>query len=565
MNTITQKIREQVLARDLNGYDLHAHIRTNQLGYLPAAPKFAVLETEETLLFRLIDCVTGETADEREVCPARKDFGWAAEYCFSHVTRPGTYYIRAGMYRSYPVRIGAGVWEDAYKPMVTYFAAQRCGPSTTGYMSPCHCEDGIRKDNGQHQDVTGGWHDASDLRKWVEATLYGMVGLSAVYELQGDVAGAGAILEELQWGNRYFLHMQEPEGYVMGHCGGDVFRHADSNHWTDNIPGTDDDRVIETDPADMSTQLRFVQAQAMTARVARAQGEADYAAVCLAAAQRCLAWTLSRLGSATTVETWGQGALALAEMYITTGDAVHLDTAASMADRVLALQVHDYAPVRGFFRTSEEKDAPYRNFIMGDPVGLGLCRLLEAAPDHARADAWRACLREWAEDYIIPMAAGSGYGLMPYALYEYDAGGGRRCGDTYYFRYFYGLRDKGGWMVGINAHAAAIGLAMAKAGVLLDMPACLDVAMRQLDWIVGSNPFDACTIDLVGRNRHSPYIPGAFVPGTPRIRGAVLNGIAGNAEDMPDMFDGTYHTCEYWTPMVCFTMYLAAWLDKKLG
>ncbi len=55
--------------------------------------------------------------------------------------------------------------------IVKYFSLQRCGSSTTGYLSPCHLDDGIRMDNGRRQDVTGGWHDASDLRKWVGATI----------------------------------------------------------------------------------------------------------------------------------------------------------------------------------------------------------------------------------------------------------------------------------------------------------------------------------------------------------------------------------------------------------
>ena len=57
------------------------------------------------------------------------------------------------------------------------FALQRRGPSTTGYHSPCHLDDGIRADNGKRLDVVGGWHDASDLLKWVDATITGLVGL----------------------------------------------------------------------------------------------------------------------------------------------------------------------------------------------------------------------------------------------------------------------------------------------------------------------------------------------------------------------------------------------------
>ena len=566
MNEITQKIREHVISRDFAS-DAQVLIRTNQLGFRPNAPKVAVLETEGSLTFRLIECTTGKVVDEQIIQAEKKDFGCVAEYRFSHITAPGTYYIQAGKFRSYPFHIRDGVLDDAFTYPVTYFAAQRCGPSTTGYMTPCHCEDGIRMDNGKRQDVTGGWHDASDLRKWVSATIEGMVGLAMVYELQGDVTGAGGILEELQWGNRYFLNMQEPEGYVMKHCGGDVFTHSDSNHWTDNEIGTEDDRVICTDPEGMAGQFRFITAQAMTARVARTQGDEAYAQRCLEAADRCLSWCMQQLNDDITVEALGDGMTAGLELYRTTGQGRYLNTASRLADRIMELQVHDYQPVRGFFRTSRTNPEPYRN-IVGDPVGIGLCLMLEHASNHPDAERWRFCLQEWVTDYIVPMQKGSGYGLVPFGLYSWNAGGERRCGDKYYFRYFMGLHDQieassgHSWWVGINAHAAAMGIAMAKASVILEMPELLEIAQRQLDWILGANPFDESTMDLVGRNHHTTFDGKLFVPNTPRIRGAVLNGLGGSEEDLPDMHDGSYHTCEYWTPMVCHTMWLAALLKN---
>ena len=161
--------------------------------------------------------------------------------------------------------------------IVAYFSLQRCGPSTTGYLSPCHLDDGVRLDNGKHQDVTGGWHDASDLRKWVSATIYGMIGLVKTYELQKK-ENREKILDELMWGNQYFLKMQEPQGYVMNYIGGEVKQNWDNNRWTDNIIGkyggelriikpttgkstnemlifgSKDDRIIQTDPVNMLTQ-----------------------------------------------------------------------------------------------------------------------------------------------------------------------------------------------------------------------------------------------------------------------------------------------------------------------
>ena len=512
MNEITERLRAQVTSQDVRS-DAKTLIRTNQLGYMPKAPKTAVLNGEGLFTFRLIECVSGDVYDEKDVLARAADFGPAAEYVFTNVEREGVYYITAGPFRSFPFKIGCRVLDEAFIHPVSYFAAQRCGPSSTGYHTPCHCEDGVRMDDGTYRDVTGGWHDASDLRKWVSATIEGMVGLAMVYELRGDVIEPGGILEELKWGNRYFLNMQEPDGYIMAHCGGDVFRHSDSNHWTDNIKGTVDDRVIKTTPEGMAGQFRFITAQAMTARVARASGNPDgaeflYAERCLEAGVRCLGWCLPKLDDNTNTEALGDGVTACIELYRTTGEARFADIAAELAARIVALQVTKIGPVRGFFKVSAASDEPYK-CIVGDPAPIALCLLLEYLPGHADADKWRECLRMWAMEYMLPMSRGSGYGLAPYGLYTWDAGGGKRCGD-YYFRYFMGLNDRkemdgSAWWVGINAHAAATGIAFAKAGVLLGEPELISAAQRQLDWIVGANPLDESTIDLVGRNQHTVF------------------------------------------------------------
>src|SRR5205823_6212854 len=160
---------------------------------------------------------------------------------------------------------------------------QRCGDSRSGHHAPCHIDDGRRGDNGRQQDVSGGWHDACDLRKWVEATIHGMIGLSRTLDaMRPEQMERDRVIEELRWGNAYFLKMQEPDGYVMDYCGGD-----DGNRYTDNKIGTDDDRVIHVEPCALPAQFQFVSAQAAMVRYTR-DSDAAYAQRCRAAGQRCL-------------------------------------------------------------------------------------------------------------------------------------------------------------------------------------------------------------------------------------------------------------------------------------
>ena len=154
------------------------------------------------------------------------------------------------------------------------------------------------------------------------------------------------------------------------------------------------------------------------------------------------------------------------------------------------------------------------------------------------------------------MAALNNFDIVPFGLFTgEDPGGSRSIGD-YWYRYF--MIPERGWWVGNNSLVASAGVGLLKASKILDNPALASLAQRQLDWIIGVNPFHASTIEGVGHNQPGHFIGGPFRPYTPYIDGAVMNGIGGFKNDMPDIKSGSYHTCEYWTPMVGYTMWLMA-------
>ena len=469
--------------------------------------------------------------------------------------------------------------------IVGYFALQRCGPSTTGYLTPCHCDDAVRLDNGKRQDTTGGWHDASDLRKWVGATIHGMIGLARVYELTDDESLRRRILEELRWGNRYFLNMQEPAGYVMNHVGGDALRHGDGNRWTDNIPGPEggepntiaptpggstswitivgakDDRVIQTRPLDRLGQYKFVIAESLTARVTK-QSDSEYSARCLDAAKRCYDWCVKDRSESRT-ENLGGALAAAVELYRCTGQEKYKSDAIACAARLAQCQVTEPLaqddPVRGFYRRGTSDSEPYRDIYHGCWHLFGLCDLVELFPDHAEADNWRKAIRLYACDYLAAIAKRNSFGIVPHGFYaKQDPGGGRRIGDFWY-RYFMPPSD---WWVGINANVASAGIGLLRAAEVLNEPALRVTAQRQLDWIFGCNPFYSSTVEGIGHHHPPQFVNGSeFHPPTPRLPGAVMNGLGGTADDQPFIGDGIYHVSEYWTPMAAYTVWLMAMLQ----
>jgi hypothetical protein len=488
------------------------------------------------------------------------DFGTFSLCDFSELRQAGAYVLRLSNRRSGQFTIASDVYDDPLQKSVAYFSRQRCGDSTTGYHAPCHLDDGKRSDTGAHQNITGGWHDACDLRKWVDATIYGMIGLSRAAERLPTQHAA--ISTELRWGNRYFLAMQDPAGFVMNYCGGD-----DGNYFTDNKIGTADDRIIHVEPCELPAQFHFITAQSNAARLI---GDDDilYSHRCEMAARQCLKWTAANRSPGATASLAAQ-IMALVAMHRAWNDTDAPVLAAAAMKKLLSLQIapdpEKPTEPHGYFRTAADDSSPYRQIKHGNLAIVAMAQAIEQFNSHPDMPLWRAALRQHCT-HLVSMADRSGLGILPFGLYATDPGGNRRVGKLWY-RWFMKPRGEESadetWWVGINAHLASSGVGLALAGRLFGDGRLSALAQRQLDWILGVNPFDASTMTDVGRNQPALYRPGAFKPPTPPIPGGVTNGIGGDESDRPQLLPGSWNTCEYWTPMIAWTMWLMCELQQS--
>jgi hypothetical protein len=533
-------------------------ISLNHIGYTPEASKMCVLSGQDEQTFEVIDVRTHRPRYQGRLIPHSGDFGDFVVGRFDAFREKGVFYIRSGDKESYPFRIAGDVYRDPMRTILRYFQIQRCGPSESGYASPCHKDDGYRiednKKTEHHQDVTGGWHDASDLRKWVTATIYGMIGLASVYESVNMEDCKEELLDELRWGNRYFLAMQEPDGYIMNHCAGDAFEHGDQNRWTDNIPGNQDDRLIRTEPCNLTAQYGFIYAEALLSRLVQSS-DPEYARRCLEAAERCLEWCIRTDKTAQTLD-WGAASAAALQLYKSTGDVKCKNLSVEYAGYVLSAQENDDTKgVKGYFFTQNGRDTPDKQIFHGCWYLLALCDLVESFPGHEHVDDWKRAIQGYCDGYLSVLTGKNVFGIVPYGLFRgEDPGGSRRIG-PYFYRYF--MKPVQGWWVGINANLASHGVGLVKAARVLDAPRYRHLAQRQLDWIVGCNPHNASMVTDLGYNQPRAFINwNEFRPHTPLIPGAVMNGMGGTMDDMPTLLEGGWETTEYWTPMIAYTLWL---------
>ena len=539
-------------------------IALNHLGFVPDARKLALYRTGEAprpAEFSLRQLGDPEKPFQitRPLRSGASELGECLVADFSDLTREGLYQITINGERSVPFFIRPDVWRRVLPKAVSYFHTQRCGVEVPNVHPACHLDDARRRDNGERVDVTGGWHDAGDLRKWMSATMmngFGLMHLARRLGEKWDKGGAGLapLLEEMRWGNRYFLKMQDGDGLVWADTAGGVNGDGVDDHWTDNQPGTADDRHINTGKSGQ-VQAMFVALQAMVAQQFRPV-DAAYSAQCLAAAQRC--WKASKRGSdAGQLAWWVRAAL---ELHRATGDAGLSTEAGNLAARLIELQQTTFPDgqksVRGYWRTAADSNEAYKSGTQSALPPTVLLELAETLPRHPSASRWLDAVRLHLEDYALPLAARSAYGILPYGIYRGTISSDRyrELGGDLSYRFFMPVRVKSSanprrqtakWY-GLTSHLESYAVLGALAAKLFARREYSDLAYRQLEWVMGANPFGSCL--MTGEGMRNVYPHSRF---SGLIPGGIVNGIAGNLKDEA-VLDTTYgydwRTCEYWSP-----------------
>ena len=170
---------------------------------------------------------------------------WQAD--FTQFKTPGSYQIETDWQISPPFAIRPRIYDRIVAGYLAFLRAQRCGCAIFGVHDACHLDDGILDSDGSPLQVTGGWHDAGDFRKWLAFTLYHVDALLTLHEnLGNDLASGGyppnSLLEEVAWGNEFFHRMITSEGQVYEDVAGGSapagsgFTYQ-SHWWFENHPG----------------------------------------------------------------------------------------------------------------------------------------------------------------------------------------------------------------------------------------------------------------------------------------------------------------------------------------
>ncbi|HET7212292.1 MAG TPA: glycoside hydrolase family 9 protein [Terriglobia bacterium] len=541
-------------------------IALNHLGFRPRAGEKALvvraIAAPPPTEFTLRDVSQRPFIFTRPLKKVDSDFGPCLVADFTDLERTGLYQITVGPEHSVQFAIEDDVWRRTVPKAVGYYRYQRCGVEVPYVHPVCHLDDARRRDNGEHVDEVGGWHDAGDLRKWMDVTMLNGIALlnllrNVPQPRPGD-ATHQQLLDEVRHGNLYFLKMQDTDGKVWADTAGGLNGDNSDNHWTDNIAGTADDRYINTAKRS-GTAAVFTTLQALVAQC-YAQADSEYARRCLDAGVR--AWkAFRRPPKSTSDSAWW--AFAACELYRATHDPEYRDQAMLLGRDLLGRQntayLGDQRQVRGFWMDGEK---PYADIVNSAMPPLALLELMETFPQAGDQGRWKNAVALHIEDYLLPMAARNAYRIIPLGMFL-----GSPTPETYRplagnltYRYFHPVRQQFWWQ-GANCHLASNALMLGwfakHAGT--KSGDCVRLAYRQLEWIMGANPFGSCM--MTGEGMRNPFPHSRFVG---LIPGGIMNGIAGNVEDAPVLdleYTLNWRTCEYWSPHVAFYIWANSVLD----
>ena len=288
-------------------------IKIDQVGYLPGAPKLAMVagkaSPSEFFVRRASDGTVAYRGrlSEAAADPDSGDSVQTAE--FTALGEQGRYYLDVpGVGRSWNFTISRDIYDRAYYLATRAFYGMRCGTAVDlgaefpGYRHPaCHLVGAYHASSGKTGAVNnpGGWHDAGDYGRYVVNSGITTGTLLWAWELFGKKIGGISlsipesgngtpdILNEVRWNLDWMLSMQDNDGGAW------------HKQTSENFPGfvspeKDDSTsyVIGTGRAPYKSSCATGDLAAVAAIAARVyrQYDTQYADKCLLASRRAWTW-----------------------------------------------------------------------------------------------------------------------------------------------------------------------------------------------------------------------------------------------------------------------------------
>ena len=558
---------QKVVPDHYEGWNVpEGQISFSHIGYRPGDRKVALAYAGLASEFTLVD-EKGKQVYSGKVGNISNKGNDFAVLDFSDFDKNGRYSICYGEIVSPEFPIGENVWMNPLFSALNFYNCQRCGHEVEGVHGVCHQDImGFHEDDFRH--INGGWHDAADLSQGFFRTAmacYAMMQNLELIRQDPSLSVLSARLEqEAAWGMKWLLETSFKDGY---HISWNTQR-----IYTDNIAGTMDDIVTKAELVPWECFLGvadMIRATELLESMAERKEELEAMAV-----SKWESAMKASLGS--TVElAWG--ATSSAMLYKRFGDEKYKEAALLFGRRLLECQERTFVegiPVTGYFYTGINRLSLIHDchVSFNEAPMLAFNELCRTFPDESDWMDWYSAAAIYNEYFmkrgssisapfdIVPngLFRRSDYGeahAANYGLIQYEDG--TQLNDNYAIRTFPIWHDHfyhGGTQVHLsNAWAQAV------AASLVNDEEGMGVAQKQLEWVMGRNPFCQSLMSGVGYD-YSPL----YVYCTRNIVGALGVGVDSFKDDEP-FWSSTASTTtkEIWvSPVSRFLGTLATFLGE---
>ena len=488
-------------------------ISFSHVGYRPGDQKIALAGKGAGSTFKVTDS-NGITVYSDKVNIISNINGEFSQLDFSKLDKTGIYRIKTGDIESGTFRIDEDIWLQPVFKAINFFFCERCGYHVPGIHLECHKDwQGFKGE--EKKIINGGWHDAGDLSQgsWRTAmsALSMMNNLEYIQERSDLTELAERIRNEIAWGLEYLLKTRFGDGYHMSFS---VMR-----IYTDNKVGTIDDVVSPARNVPWENFLAAaVQCKAATmlekshpelAMKSRTASLEDWQA----AIDSRKVWDQADYREA----SWGvTSSLLLAKM---TGEEKYRDQAVKFGKLLISCQEQSFLdgiPITGYFYENTERTRVIHNLhaAFEEAPLIALSMLCREFPDHNEWIEWYSAAVLHSEYFMkrgsqiaapyyhLPnsvwkmtdIVAVEDSAMRSDMLRQYNDG--TQLDENYTLRTFPIYRD--GLFHGNTNIQMSSSWALAEASKLRNDKEGMQLVGKQLEWILGANPFGQSLMYGVG-------------------------------------------------------------------
>lgn len=515
------------------GWDLQDRIAYCHSGYYKDANKIAITQNFKEKYFYLYE--NNQEVYKGLIKEEDSKLGKFRVMNFSDFNKEGKFKIKIADSFSNEFLINNRPYLSSIWKSINFLRLLRCGEDVAGVHSPCHLNCRSYDENGRTVPNFGGWHDAGDVSQFEICTAEMAHALLDLYnnKKDKDYILAERILDEAKVGINWLLRTRMGNGYrAMA---------VTYSIWRSNVLEADNKTVL-TNPVENGPFENFLAAAAEAeAYLAFKDKDETFALWCLRSAKEDFDFAVKgyedgiyteRWGPSIASQTSGAASLAASILYKITKDEKYLNIGVKYAKIVLACQENNYlenSNIRGFFYEDENHDYILSYDHRGheqSPI-QGLAKLYEVAKDHPDAKLWLNGMNLYKEYLLSTISFTKPYGLIAANVYtlgkinldhitipgrknldkalidlENQVKAGFKINDKSYLRVFPISIQRRGYHATLLSKAKAISIL----GKTLNSPELKQLAINQLEWILGSNPFSSSTMYGEGYNYHPLYV-----------------------------------------------------------